>query len=82
MEEDGWDINLKKKSQRAIEEKKCHLPQPILSHAFTHTSGSVDNWQLSLGNTQRLLHCHYKARRSCRKCNKVNTHISENKSVI
>lgn len=57
MEEDGQDVNLKKKkSQRAIEEKKCHLPQAILSHAFTHTSG-VDNWQLSLGNTQRLLHC-------------------------
>lgn len=81
MEEDGWDVNLKKKkSQRAIEEKKCHLPQPILSHAFTHTSGSVDNWQLSLGNTQRLLHCHYEG--VAEGCHKVNTHISENKSVI
>lgn len=80
MEEDGWDVNLKKKSQRAIEEKKCHLPQPILSHAFTHTSGSVDNWQLSLGNTQRLLHCHYEE--VAEGCHKVNTHISENKSVI
>lgn len=62
----------KKKSQRAIEEKKCHLPQPILSHAF--------NWQLSLGNTQRLLHCHYEG--VAEGCHKVNTHISENKSVI
>lgn len=80
MEEDGWDVNLKKKHQRAMEEKKCHLPQPILSHAFTHTSGSVDNWQLSLGNTQRLLHCHYEG--VAEGCHKVNTHISENKSVI